>query len=368
MTPDADTRLAENLCRWQQSGATRRWIEIHRGRWTHADWLALLDDLRRSPYWPLNPDALGLALEEAARQWRNLRRWERSGRAREWVTARRGQWGHDDWLSLLRDLARSPYWPLDSDAVGEVLEEIKAEWANLRRWEESGAARRWVDAREGRWTPEDWPALREELERSGLWPVPAAEAEEAVRRLAAEWENLRRWLDSGAAREWVAARQGRWGPDDWHALLANLRQSASWPLNPDEVHRALEVLKRQWWNLHRWRASGLARRWVDDHWAEWGDAERAALLEDLRQSGFWPMDPTSLDRLLEELRQEWWNLRRWVVSGEPRRWVEARPDGWDAGEWRALLESLQRSRWWPLDPLAVRQLLEELRSVVAQAA
>ena len=368
MTPEPDTRLAENLRRWQQSGAARRWVETRRGRWDHADWLALLDDLRRSPYWPLDPAAIGLALEEAARRWRNLRRWERSGRAREWVAVRRGAWGHDDWLDLLRDLARSPYWPLDPDAVGEVLEELKADWANLRRWEESGAARQWVDAREGRWGPEEWPALREALEQSGLWPVDPEAAEEVVRRLAAEWDNLRRWLGSGAAREWVEAREARWGPDDWQALLDGLRQSGFWPLNLGELARALEDVRRQWWNLRRWRASGLARRWVDERWAEWGEPERQALLEDLRQSGFWPVDPAALDRLLEEVRQEWWNLRRWVVSGEPRRWVEARPDGWDLGEWRSLLDALRRSRWWPLDPAAVRQLLEELRPPAEQAA
>src|SRR5262249_31173221 len=140
MPPERDPHLAENLRRWQQSGGPRRWVEARRGRWGHEDWLALLEELRRSPYWPLDPGAAGLALEQARRRWSNLRRWERSGQAREWVKARRGQWGHEDWLALLHDLARSAYWPLDPDAVGEVLEEMKPEWANVRRWEDSGAA------------------------------------------------------------------------------------------------------------------------------------------------------------------------------------------------------------------------------------
>jgi hypothetical protein len=58
----------------------------------------------------------------------NLRRWRDSGQARAWVEARGGHWDHDDWLTLLEDLKRSPYWPMQADAVGLVLEEAKREW------------------------------------------------------------------------------------------------------------------------------------------------------------------------------------------------------------------------------------------------
>jgi hypothetical protein len=343
-------------------------VAARRGRWGHEDWLALLDELRRSPYWPLDPDAVGLALEQARTRWRNLRRWELSGQAREWVQARGGEWGHEDWLALLRDLDRSPFAPLDPAAVGEVLEEIKGEWINLRRWEESGTARSWLAGRGGLWVREDWPALRDALEQAGFWPLDVKGAEAVLKALAAEGENLRRWLESGEARAWVAAREARWGEADWLTLLEGLKRSVYWPLNPAEAARALEGLKREWWNLRRWRASGLARRWVDAHWAEWGDVERRALLEELRQSGFWPVDPAGLDAVLEEVRREWWNLRRWVLTGEPRRWAESYPDGWGPAEWRALLDQLRQSKWWPLDPDALRQLLEEFRPPGEQAA
>jgi hypothetical protein len=368
MSDDQDPHLAENLRRWQQSGDPRRWVEARRGLWGHEDWLALLDELRRSPFWPLAPDALGRALEDARTRWRNLRRWERSGRARDWVKARRGAWGHEDWLALLHDLAHSPFWPLDPEAVGEVLEEIKGEWANLRRWEESGAPREWLAGRGGRWAPEDWPALREALEWAGCWPADPEGAEAVLRGLASEGENLRRWLESGEARAWVAAREARWGDQDWQALLASLRQSVYWPVNTEAVSQALEVVKREWWNLRRWRASGLARRWVEEHWAEWGNGEREILLEELRRSGFWPVDPVALEGVLEEVRREWWNLRRWVLSGEPRRWAEARPDGWGPADWRALLDSLRQSEWWPMDPDAVRKLVDEFRPPPVPAA
>ena len=58
----------------------------------------------------------------------NLRRWRESGQARAWVEARRGRWDHDAWLTLLEELKRSPFWPMHPDAVGQVLEETQREW------------------------------------------------------------------------------------------------------------------------------------------------------------------------------------------------------------------------------------------------
>ena len=49
---------------WQETGA-RGWVEAHGGAWNHHDWLALLDDLRGSGFWPMQPDAVGAALETA---------------------------------------------------------------------------------------------------------------------------------------------------------------------------------------------------------------------------------------------------------------------------------------------------------------
>jgi hypothetical protein len=60
---------AENLRRWRESGQPRAWVEARQGHWGHADWLALLEELQRSPYWPMPPDAVGLALEDARREW-----------------------------------------------------------------------------------------------------------------------------------------------------------------------------------------------------------------------------------------------------------------------------------------------------------
>ncbi len=60
---------AENLRRWKESGKPRAWVEAHKGRWDHNDWLGLLEELKRSPYWPMQPDEVGMALEDARREW-----------------------------------------------------------------------------------------------------------------------------------------------------------------------------------------------------------------------------------------------------------------------------------------------------------
>ncbi|HEY7425860.1 MAG TPA: hypothetical protein VH682_16640, partial [Gemmataceae bacterium] len=55
------------------------------------------------------------------------------GEARRWVEARRGQWGHDDWLALLASLRTSAFWPLEPEAVGRALAEVRAEWLGSSR-------------------------------------------------------------------------------------------------------------------------------------------------------------------------------------------------------------------------------------------
>jgi hypothetical protein len=69
----------------------------------------------------------GPALEEE-----NLRRWRESGQPRAWVEGRRGQWTHQDWLDLLESLSRSPYWPMQPDEVGRVLEDLKPQHGPAR--------------------------------------------------------------------------------------------------------------------------------------------------------------------------------------------------------------------------------------------
>jgi hypothetical protein len=184
---------------------------------------------------------------------------------------------------------------------------------------------------------------------------------------AGDW-NLHRWQETGAARAWVRARQGRWSHEEWLALLASLRQSEFWPMRPEAIAGVLQRLNREWWNLHRWRASGLARRWVQAHQGQWGDRDWQDLLRDLQGSEFWPMDPAALGEALEEVKLEERNLCRWQQSGQPRRWLEANGGHWSHRDWLALLDSLRQSEFWPLDSDSVRGLLAHPGPPARQAA
>src|SRR4051812_799337 len=62
--PTAPRSEAENLKRWRESGQARAWVEARKGRWNHADWVTLLAELERSPFWPMHPQAVGQVLEE----------------------------------------------------------------------------------------------------------------------------------------------------------------------------------------------------------------------------------------------------------------------------------------------------------------
>jgi hypothetical protein len=419
--------VADNLRRWRQSGEPRRWVAAHHGQWHHDDWLGLLAALERSEFWPLEPAAVGRTLEEGWRHWANLRRWEQSGWPRCWVDQQRGEWGpgdcqallqalqasefwpldpegveellwhltaqwwnvrrwrasgqprwwveerrghweHHDWLGLLDTLQRSPFWPMDPGAVGTVLEESKQYYWNLRRWQDSGEPRRWVEARQGRWSHDDWLGLLARLRQSEYAPLDEASVTAVVEEARTRYWNLWLWGQSGQARRWVEEHQGRWDHDDWLGLQETLRLAGYWPMEPDALADLLRDLKREWWNLHRWRHSGLARRWVEARQGRWGADEWLLLLAELQSSAWWPIDPDAVRQALTEARTQWWNLRRWQQSGGPRRWLEAHPAGWTAADGRKLLETLRQSEFWPLEPEAVRELIEGMPRGVRQAA
>ena len=60
---------SDPLKRWKDSGKARAWVAAHHGHWNHQDWLALLDELKRSGFWPIQPEAVGAVLEELKREW-----------------------------------------------------------------------------------------------------------------------------------------------------------------------------------------------------------------------------------------------------------------------------------------------------------
>ncbi len=56
-------------------------MEEHQGQWNHQDWLALLDRVKQSSYWPLNPAEMGAVLEEVKDAWLKDQRERQAGEA-----------------------------------------------------------------------------------------------------------------------------------------------------------------------------------------------------------------------------------------------------------------------------------------------
>src|SRR5205085_624856 len=96
--------------------------------------LDLLASLPASGYGPVAPAALGQVLEAARDEWRNLRRWQESGQPRQWVEAHDGRWDRDDLQELVDALWLLEFWPLDPRAVERHLEAQRRD--HLDRWED----------------------------------------------------------------------------------------------------------------------------------------------------------------------------------------------------------------------------------------
>lgn len=175
-------------------------------------------------------------------------------------------------------------------------------------------------------------------------------------------DNLRRWEESGQPRLWVESRCGVWDHRDWLILLANLRHGEFWPMEPAAVGAVLERLKQERENLRRWQESGHGRRWVEAQHGQWHHDDWQRLLRGLQGSVFWPLEASAVGRLLEGYRLEWHNLRGWEQSGQPQQWVEEHAGGWDQADWLGLVRALHRSAFWPLDLNAAGILLDGIRN------
>jgi hypothetical protein len=361
MSDPIDRKLNENLRRWQESGQPQLWCAAHRGAWNHEDWLTLVGSLWWSEYWPMEPAAVRAVLEDVSRPW-NLKRWQESSAPWRWIESHHGIWGHDDWLALLESLRQSEFWPLDPAEAGCWLESLVPLWSNLERWKQSGLPARWVEARQGVWSHADWLGLLDTLRQSEYWPLDPIRVGETLEALKRNYHNLIRWERSGHPRRWIEVRRGNWDESAWQSLLTALRTSEYWPLDASSVNRVLECHQREWWNLERWRESGLARRWVEVHDGRWNHDDWLELLASLRATGYWPVDPDAVGGLLEETRTEWSNLRDWEASGQPQAWIDAQPRGWGDAALDALFESLWQTEFWPLDTRSVQVLLQRLET------
>ena len=58
----------------------------------------------------------------------NIRKLSRSSIPMNFVKKQNGAWNHQDWLNFLEYLKSKNYFPIDTDRVGLLLEEKKAQF------------------------------------------------------------------------------------------------------------------------------------------------------------------------------------------------------------------------------------------------
>lgn len=71
----------------------------------------------------MTPKTVKLSPEEA-----NLRKLSRSPILTRFVKKHNGAWNHQDWLDFLEYLKEKKYFPIDTDRVGLMLEDKKAQF------------------------------------------------------------------------------------------------------------------------------------------------------------------------------------------------------------------------------------------------
>jgi hypothetical protein len=63
MSRSLTLKAARNLERWYDSGFPEQWVQDHHGEWNDKTWLSLVDELKRTEFWPMEKDDIGRLLE-----------------------------------------------------------------------------------------------------------------------------------------------------------------------------------------------------------------------------------------------------------------------------------------------------------------
>lgn len=172
-----------NIRRWTSSGEPKAWVSAHQGRWHHQDWLALLDGLRSTSYWPMNEPDIGRILEETrASYFRELvRKLEEAVKlehdtrrfAARFDELRRRDSGRASEISRLGERYERSQDPSERESLMNTIEYLTTMWGGLTD-----------DYNRAKQAESDLPRVRERLkglERECSHPVAVGPA---VERLA----------------------------------------------------------------------------------------------------------------------------------------------------------------------------------------
>lgn len=69
MATKAASKEETNLKKLTKSPIAMNFVKKNNGNWNHEDWLGFLDYLKEKGYDPINPDKVGLLLEEKKAQY-----------------------------------------------------------------------------------------------------------------------------------------------------------------------------------------------------------------------------------------------------------------------------------------------------------
>ncbi len=61
-----------------------------------------------------------------------------------------------------------------------------------------------------------------------------------------QFENLKLWIESKQAEEWVAGHSGRWGHPEWLKLIDELKAGPYWPMSEEDIGLRLEAVRKSY--------------------------------------------------------------------------------------------------------------------------
>ena len=74
-----------------------------------------------------------MAKERISKADANLKKLRKSPIPMNFVKKQKGEWNHQDWLNFLEYLKGKNYFPIDTDRVGLLLEEKKAQYLAVKK-------------------------------------------------------------------------------------------------------------------------------------------------------------------------------------------------------------------------------------------
>ncbi|MEZ4601227.1 MAG: hypothetical protein R2940_15665 [Syntrophotaleaceae bacterium] len=178
----------------------------------------------------------------------NLKRWQKSGEAEKWVQDHVAGWTHDEWQGLLDSLRQTDYWPMEESDLSEAIESLRKK---LKRAADSHQDL--IDKERRVLVDLAFPSLyRRNLFRILELSITATAAD--VRRRQKRQEMQRKLgIDSGPGKEHPLALNPPPAKEEINAALDRMNEPQTrlldeifwfWPAQNDGPDAALEAIEQ----------------------------------------------------------------------------------------------------------------------------